>query len=106
MELGNELFFWCGELIFARQREKTNSESPASRKFCLASGGCKLEQTRMWLGLVDLSRILSGIFFRRVHPVSEMTGQNGQNGRFCDITKRPGFLKWRFLGRFRPLLLH
>ena len=22
MELGNELFFWCGELIFARQREK------------------------------------------------------------------------------------
>ena len=25
MELGNELFFWCGELIFARQREKTNS---------------------------------------------------------------------------------
>ena len=22
MELGNELFFWCGVLIFARQREK------------------------------------------------------------------------------------
>ena len=21
MELGNELFFWCGELIFARKRE-------------------------------------------------------------------------------------
>ena len=22
MELGNELFFWCGELIFVRQRKK------------------------------------------------------------------------------------
>ena len=90
----------------AARRLAGRQQSPGRRNFCLASGGCKLEQTRMWLGLVDLSRILSGIFFRRVHPVSEMTGQNGQNGRFCDITKRPGFLKWRFLGRFRPLLLH
>ena len=39
------------------------SEIPASRKFCLASGGCKLRQTRPWLGLVDLSRITSGTFF-------------------------------------------
>ena len=38
-------------------------QSPGSRKFCLASGGCKLEQTRPWLGLVDLSRIPSGTFF-------------------------------------------
>ena len=59
----------------------------------LRGRGCKLRQTRMWLGLVDLSRIPSGTFFREVHPVSEMTGQNGQNGRFCDITKRPGFLE-------------
>ena len=47
----------------------------------------------MWLRLADLSRIPSGTFFREVHPASEMTGQNGPNGRFCDITKRPGFLE-------------
>ena len=47
--------------------------------FCLASGGCKLEQTRPWLGLVDLSRIPSGTFFREVHPGSEMASQNDQN---------------------------
>ena len=81
-------------------------QSPASRIFCLASGGCKLEQTRPWVGLVDLSRIPSGTFLGDVHPASEMTGQNGQNGRFCDITKRPGFLEWRFLGRIKPFLLH
>ena len=36
------------------------AQSPGRRKFCLASGGCKLEQTRPWLDLVDLSRIPSG----------------------------------------------
>ena len=37
-----------------------DSQSPAaSRKCCLASGGYKPQQTRPWLGLVDLSRIPS-----------------------------------------------
>ena len=34
-------------------------------------------------GLVDLSKTLVGTFFRRVHPGSEMAGQNGKNGLFC-----------------------
>ena len=54
-------------------------ESPGSRKFCLASGGCNFDKTRPWLGLVDLSRIPSGTFFREVHPGSEMASQNDQN---------------------------
>ena len=54
-------------------------ESPGRQKFCLASGGCKLQQTRPWLGLVDLSRVPSGIFFREVYPGSKMASQNDQN---------------------------
>ena len=54
-------------------------QSPGRRFFYLASGGCKLQQTRPWLGLVDLSRIPSGTFFREVHPGSEMASQNDQN---------------------------
>ena len=54
-------------------------ESPASRKLFLASAGCKLRQTRPWLGLVDLSRVPCGTFFREVHPGSEMASQNDQN---------------------------
>ena len=34
---------------------------------------------RISLGLVDLSRIQSGTFFREVHPGSEMASQNDQN---------------------------
>ena len=44
-------------------RHRLVRKSPASSKFCLASGGCKLEQNRPWVGLVDLSRIPIGIFF-------------------------------------------
>ena len=44
------------------------SQSPASRKFCLASGGYKPQQTRPWLGLVGLSRTPSGTFFREANP--------------------------------------
>ena len=51
-------------------------QSPGSRKFCLASGGCNFAKTRPWLGLVDLSRIPNGTFFREVHPGSEMASQN------------------------------
>jgi len=51
----------------------------------------------MWLRLADLSRILSGAFFREVHLVSEMGGQNGQNGLFCQkmikMTKMAWFSK-------------
>ena len=70
----------------------TKRQSPGRRKFCLASGGCKLEQTRPWLGLVDLSRIPSGIFFREVHPGSDMaemtkTRQN-ENENFQTMTNR------------------
>ena len=41
------------------------SQSPGRRTFCLASGGCKVQQTRPWLGLVDLSRIPKILFFGR-----------------------------------------
>ena len=36
-------------------------------------------ETRISLGLVDLSRTPSGFFFREVHPGSEMASQNDQN---------------------------
>ena len=44
-------------------RAHSGSQSPGSRKLCLASGGCNFGKTRPWLGLVDLSRIPSGTFF-------------------------------------------
>ena len=53
--------------------------------FYLSSGGCKLRQTRPWLGLVDLSRIPSGTFFREVHPGSEMATSLSGVIRFCEI---------------------
>ena len=37
------------------------------------------EKLRIELGLVDLSRISSGTFFREVHPGSGMASQNDQN---------------------------
>ena len=46
-------------------------------------GGLHEQKTGIQLRLGDLSRILSGTFFREVHPASEMGGQNGQNGLFC-----------------------
>ena len=51
----------------------------------MASGGCNFGKTRPWLGLVDLSRIPSGTFFREVHPGSEMASQNDQNGEVVDV---------------------
>ena len=56
-------------------------QSPGSRNVFLASRGSGLDQNqnRPWLGLVDLSRIPIGIFFREVHPGSEMASQNDQN---------------------------
>ena len=45
----------------------------------------KLHQTRPWLGLVDLSRIPSGTFFREVHPASEMGYKHRQNRPFPDV---------------------
>jgi len=57
--------------------------TPGSRKFSLASRGDWLWHFQGRPGLVDLSKTLSGTFFRRVHPGSEMAGQNGKNGLFC-----------------------
>ena len=54
--------FYCPLCVVIRARSMARSKSPASRKLCLASGGCKLEQNRPWLGLVDLSRNPSGTF--------------------------------------------
>ena len=45
--------------------------------------GVTWTETRVWLRFVDLNRTLIGTFFREVHPASEMGGQNGQNGLFC-----------------------
>ena len=50
--------------------------------FVLASGGCGLRYIQMQLGLVDASKTLSGTFFRRARPGSEMAGQNDPNGCF------------------------
>ena len=63
----------------AGNQRAADLQSPASRKFCLASGGCNFGKTRPWLGLVDLRRIPNGIFFLEVHPGSEMACQNDQN---------------------------
>ena len=55
---------------------------PGRQKNCLASGGCKLQQTRPWLGLVGLSRTPSGTFFREAHSGSEMGASGlGAGGR-------------------------
>ena len=46
---------------------------------CLASRGSGLDQNRLWLGLVDLSRISSGTVFREVHPALERGYEHRQN---------------------------
>ena len=55
---------------------KAGGHTPGGRKFRLTPGGYKLEQNQLKLGLVDLSKTPSGIFFWRVYPGSEMAGQN------------------------------
>ena len=66
---------------------------------------------RAWLRQFDLSKTPSGAFCRRVHPGSEMADQNdqkngclGQNGQ--NDPKGLVFDNLRFLGRFKPFLLH
>ena len=71
----------------------TGTDTPGQGILPRDHGHLLYKKSRVRPRLVDLSRIPSGTFFREVHPASEMTGQNGQNGRFCDITKRPGFLE-------------
>ena len=71
-------FLMCYRRV-SKSGDEIRRYQATSRKFCLAFGGCKLQQTRPWLGLVDLSRIPSGTFFREVHPGSEMASQNDQN---------------------------
>ena len=53
--------------------QRHDLESPASKK---------IQQTRPWLGLVDLSRTPSGTFFREVHPALEMGCKHRQNRLF------------------------
>ena len=69
----------CSTTLRAPSARGSPRGKPRKYIFCLASGGCKLQQTHPWLGLVDLSRIPSGAFFREVHPGSEMASQNDQN---------------------------
>ena len=74
------IFYYFKQTKKPKKLALSRGKAPAVELFfCLASGGCKLEQTRPWLGLVDLSRIPSGTFFREVHPGSEMASQNDQN---------------------------
>ena len=57
-------------------------ESPGSIAFFLASRGSGLDQNRPWPGLVDFGRAPSGtvvLFFREVHPASEMGCKHRQN---------------------------
>ena len=49
---------------------------------------------RVLLGLVDLSRIPCGTFFREVHPGSEMASQNDQNKA---KRERKTFKPWRIV---------
>ena len=63
---------------------------PGSRCSWLASGGCKPQQTRPWLGLVDLSRIPSGgksILARKWLIKMAQTRQN-ENENFQTMTNR------------------
>ena len=70
-------------LIDASKTSSGESNTPGGRKFSLASRGDWLWHFQGRPGLVDLSKTLVGTFFRRVHPGSEMAGQNGKNGLFC-----------------------
>ena len=73
--------------------KKWCDQSPGRRKFCLASGGCKLEPTRPWLGLVGLSRIPSGTFFfrctsSRKWPAKMTKTRQNENENFQTMTNR------------------
>ena len=80
--------------------QKSPEESPGRQKSCLASGGYKPHQTRPWLGLLDLSRVPSGTFFREVHPASEMGCKHRQNRLFRMWVIWPQKHEKRFLRKF------
>ena len=67
----------------AKFSKERRGHTPGGRIFSLASRGDWLWHFQGRPGLVDLSKTLVGTFFRRVHPGSEMAGQNGKNGLFC-----------------------
>ena len=66
----------------------------------MASRGSGLDQNRPWLGLVDLSRIPSGTFFREVHPVSEMGCKHRQNRLFPGVGDLAPKARKTFLRKF------
>jgi len=70
----------------------------------------KTDEPKVGKRQTTLSKTPSGTFCRRVHPGSEMASQNDQNGCFgqnCpNDPKGLVFYNWRFLGRFKPFLLH
>ena len=72
--------------LFAAHKCRRRWQSPASRKICLASGGCNYDQTRPRLGLVCLSKTPS-VFLGRAHPGSEMAGKNGSHKDESDILR-------------------
>ena len=69
-----------------------SQKAPASRKFCMASGGYKLQQTRPWLGLVDLSGTPGGVvFFQEARLALEMRCGHRQPpfpGCVCDLAPK------------------
>ena len=91
-----------------RERSQRN-QSPASITFCLASRGSGFGQNRPWLGLINLSRIPSGTFFREVHPASETGCKHRQNRLFpgvCDLAPKPKSTKNVFFTKVRSQRAH
>ena len=71
-------FEWVNGI--SRQPAHTVATAPATEIFCRLNGTSLWGELRISLGLVDLSRIYTGffLFFREVHPGSEMASQNDQ----------------------------
>ena len=69
----------------SKRNSKCKLKAPDVEKIAWLPVGIELDQNRPWLGLVDLSRIPSGTFFREVHPASEMGCKHRQNRLFPDV---------------------
>jgi hypothetical protein len=72
--------------MMAGRRPRALIDTPASRKFSLASRGDWLWHFQGRPGLVDLSQTQGGTFFREVHQISEMARQNHQIVTFFGVS--------------------
>ena len=96
-------FDWCNKKMASSPGQKRNRTSNTKSDVLIVPLITVLklvvdldDHRRVCLRHVDLSKTPSGAFCRRVHPGSEMAGQNDQNGCFGQNVqndpKGPGFL--------------